>query len=454
MPTLNDIVNISTVTPSSPLQAGDFKTACIFTSDTPDDPSFDFYRQYTGEQLVSVGEDFGTSSNTYLAFQSLTQYDDKPSKVLICARESASAVTKTITFDKDLTANCRINGTVNGVAIAEVIFDTDQETTMDNFSVALEDVIGIASATPSSTPFRVMTVVGTVEFPLEISFTVTGISNPPIVTIATTTAGRTITDDILDMQDRDSNWYVGLIVQKGDGIITGASRTLQALGKDFIFASSSSDIANKTAGNILLKLQGQSNKGLNLWSAVDTEFADFSFVGALYSTDPYTTSAIYKTLLGVTPSSYNPDDDSYLSTTQEANILSSGGNVYRTIAGASNTWKGRRIDGTRWSDRRDIDYLKNAVQIDVYSYFRSKTKVLFTNPFLQTIGSIIKSRALKAEENDLGGLFVKGSVRVVVPAREDFSANDIANGIASGFKLYGTLAGTLDQIEIDFIFSY
>lgn len=43
MPDINTIVNINVSNPATALQEGDFSTACIFTTETPDDPSFDFF---------------------------------------------------------------------------------------------------------------------------------------------------------------------------------------------------------------------------------------------------------------------------------------------------------------------------------------------------------------------------------------------------------------------------
>jgi len=302
MPTLNEIIKVNLSSPTATLAESDFSTASIFTTNTPADPSFSFWRKYTGEQLTSVAEDFGTGSDTYKAVSAMLAQPNKPANFVIVKRASAVAQVKTITFDKDLTANCRITGTVNGVAIAQVDFDTDQETTMDAFALALEDILGIASAVPSSTPFRVITVTSDVEYGVDVSISVTGITNPPVATIATTTAGRTIVDDILELETKPVGWFVGLTVQKSDGILLGLARTTQSLDKDFVYQESSTDIANNVSGNIQAVIKGQSLSTFSLWHGIDSEFADFAFVGALYTTTPYVANAPYTTLVGVTAS--------------------------------------------------------------------------------------------------------------------------------------------------------
>lgn len=455
MPTLNEIVKVNLSSPQPTLAEGDFSTPAIFTTDTPDDPSFSFWRKYTGEQLASVAEDFGTGSNTYKAVSAMLSQDNKPANFVIVKRAAAVAQVKTITFDKDLTANCRITGTVNGVAIAQVDFDTDQETTMDNFALALEDITGIASAVPSSTPFRVMTVTSTVEYGLDMSFTVTGISNPPVATIATTTAGRTIVDDILELQTKPVGWFVGLTVQKLDAILLGLARTTQAIDKDFVYQESSSDITGNVAGNIQGVIKGQSLSTFSLWHGIDTEYADFAFVGQLYTTTPYVANAPYRTLIGVTPSPTDATATGYLTQAQESTLINDlRMNVYRDIVGASNVYPGIRSDGTWWNERRDLMYLKNQIQIDIYSYFRSKPKVTFSDATLTAIGTIIQKHADKAVvKNDIGLFDPTVGVRVVSPQRTDFTANQISSGKATGYKLYGTLAGSLINIELDIITS-
>lgn len=451
MPDINTIVNINVSSPATALQEGDFSTACIFTTETPDDPSFDFYRQYSGTTGASdIAVDFGSSSNTYLAVSQMLSQTNKPSKLYVVKRDTASAQTKTITFDKDLTANCRINGTINGIAIDEIVFDTDMQTTMGLFELALEAVDGVATATLSSTPYRVMTVVSEADYKLDMSFTVTGVSNPAVATIATTTAGRAIDDDILEMVDNQNGWFVGLTVQKNDGILLLAARTLQTLGKDFVFQTSSADVANAVSGNIVKKLKAQSNKAFALWHGIDSEYADFAFVGNLYSDAPYVSDAIYKTLIGVTASP--KVGTGALTSTQESNLLADNCNFYRQVNTRSVTYFGVRLDGSNWSEQRDIAYLKDQVQLNVFDFLSGSKKKLFIDPDLIAIGGIIKNRALDGvvDANNIG-FIVPNTVIIEIPTRTSFTAIQRASGSATGFNLKFTLAKTLKTVGINFI---
>lgn len=246
------------------------------------------------------------------------------------------------------------------------------QTTMGLFELALEAIDGVATATLSSTPYRVMTVVSEADYKLDMSFTVTGITNPPVATIATTTAGRAIDDDILEMVDNANGWFVGLTVQKNDGILLLAARTLQTLGKDFVFQTSSADVANAVSGNIVKKLKAQNNKAFAIWHGINAEYADFAFVGNLYSDAPYVSDAIYKTLVGVTASP--KVGTGALTSTQESNLLADNCNFYRQVNTRSVTYFGVRLDGSNWSEQRDIAYLKDQVQLNVFDFLSGSKK--------------------------------------------------------------------------------
>jgi hypothetical protein len=451
MTTLTDIVNVTAQTPAGALTTGDFSTPAIFTTDVPADPSFtDIFREYTGEDIVAVGTDFGTSSDTYKACQSLLAQPNKPAKFLIVNRETAAAQTKTITFSADLTANCKINGTVNGTAIDEIAFDTDQQTTAGLLKLALEGIDGVASVTVDSTPYRVLTVVAEAEYNLDISLTVTGIANPPTVAIATTVAGRNIVDDLNDLLLVNNAWYVALTVQKTDGIIDSLSRAIQSLGnKDFVYSNGSSDVAGAVANNIQARISSRNLSTFYLWQGIATEYADFAFVGKMYTYDPYVAQAAHKTLVGVTASPYS--GTGALTTTQETNVKNQKGNVYRDVAGASIVFTGIRSDGTFWDQKRDLDYFKNQLQINVFRLFIDNPKITFTDKGLNKVGAEILATALGAVVDPITeiGLFVPGSVTVTIPSRADFTANERASRVATKFRLDATLAGSLIAVSID-----
>ena len=63
----------------------------------------------------------------------------------------------TITFNADLVTSNVVNGSINGVAIAAVTFDTDHATTMAALAAAIEALPSVASASVSSA--RVITVL-------------------------------------------------------------------------------------------------------------------------------------------------------------------------------------------------------------------------------------------------------------------------------------------------------
>lgn len=91
----------------------------------------------------------------------------------------------TATFSADLVASNKINGQVNGQAIAEVTFDTDHLTTMGLIAAAIEQIDGVASATVGGTNNRTITVLAEDGASIALSgFAVTAGASQATVTLS------------------------------------------------------------------------------------------------------------------------------------------------------------------------------------------------------------------------------------------------------------------------------
>lgn len=91
----------------------------------------------------------------------------------------------TVTWDGDFVASNAINGSINGVAITEVDFDSDQSTTIAAVAAAIEALDSVTTATVTDT--REITVTGAVDavdISTNATFTVTGGASQADETVA------------------------------------------------------------------------------------------------------------------------------------------------------------------------------------------------------------------------------------------------------------------------------
>lgn len=453
---LNDVVKVTSTSAQPALQGGNFKTGSIFTDDTPLDPSLTHFRKYSGDGAKdAVGIDFGVESDTYKAVNTFLSQEVKPESFYIVLRETPVQVEGTLTFDKALTANCTIKCIINGIAVTDVPFTTDQETTMDNFATALGLHPSVDTAVPSLTPFLVMTIVAKEDHNLEMQCTVVGIEDPPIATDAITTTGKTIVSDLARFLLYKKDWFFALIVNKNIGNILGMTKNIVSVNRDFIYQTSDVNVANNVDKNVQRIIKDMSLPTMAFWHGIDDQYLDFGFAGLMYSYDPYVADAPFKTIVGV---EVTPDVGTGSLTYQQVDNLTNfdtgiNCNIYTEIGGVGNIFVGVRSNGIWFKEYRDIKYLVNEIQLEIFAYFRRNLVTFLSEQTLIEIQNICSNIGTNREISNNIGLFTPGTVRVIKPNFSDISTQDRANGIAKGYKMYGELAGSLVKVEIQLITS-
>jgi hypothetical protein len=164
-------------------------TQAIESSDDTDYPA------YKDEATVNV---LKNGSVYMVAEDAMTAISD------VYVRTTAVSQTQTLVFNADLVTGNKVNGLVDGTAISEVPFDTDNATTLTNLAQAIENAsTKVLSATSDGT--HTITVVSRLDYDFVLSsFLVTSGASQASATITETVEPRLTSDLGKIRSDSDS----------------------------------------------------------------------------------------------------------------------------------------------------------------------------------------------------------------------------------------------------------
>ena len=441
MPTIDQLVQLSISTSPTGFSVGAFNIPLFITPDTPVDtinfvaPS---YREYTS--LTAVTADFGSGSNTYKAVSAMMSQQNTPPKWYIYARSANVAQVKTLTISDVVTTGAKINGKVNGLSIVEVPFNTDHATTLADLDAQITLMKGVSSVTVSS---NILTVTGNSGVELELSdFAVTLMADPPEFTVATTTAGYNSVDALNDMLLYKTDFRGVYHVSSSGNLDTfdSIARHTQANGRLFYCNTSDADVANNVAKNLFANWKAKGlSRTIPLWHHTSSEFSGAAMMGKLITSRPGRFQASWKSLTGISASSKTD-----LSVTQEGNVLGNNGNVYREIDNNVNIlWHGTMANGQPWELINNTDYALVLFKTFALNVFVNNDVLPFTK---EGIGLMQKALMDAWDElENVHQILVIGKTKFLrVPQREDFTSNQRATKVLSGFEIYAEFQGSYD----------
>lgn len=450
MPTPSSVAQFTVTDATRIFTENDISTILFITSNVPLD-TINFvtgdYREYTS--LTDVGVDFGTGSDIYAQVRSALSQQRKPSRWYIYVREANVAQVKTLTFTgTTLASGAKINGKINGLSIAEVPFDTDEAGTLADLDTAISNMIGVASVTVSG---RVLTITAIAGYNLDISnFVVTGIANPPTASVATTTAGYTISDAINDFLVVKEDWYGLCITSTSLGTHDTAAREIEGLGSGLFFCNlSDADILANTANNFLAQQKARlMSRTAVVVHHIDSEYAGAALAAKALTYLPGEATLAWKDLISVTVS---PKTE--ISTTEETNVLNNNGNVYKNIGNLPALWEGKCTDGGYIDNKINSDFLLGQLRAAVINAFANNSKISFTDAGLMLLGDKLKEVTDRAE-NPNRPILVKGKTFITVPKRADYTTIERGTRMANKFKISCEFAGAIHRFAAEISFSF
>lgn len=439
---MTQIVEVVITRQTKPITEKSFGIPMLFTTDTPLDTSFTVStsRSYEGSEdgLISVADDFGSSSETYKAAQALLSQDNKVSEFRIFVRSAVVQQIKTVAFSGPVITGQTIKGTVNGIALTDTPFDTDSATTLGNLRTKLAAVEGVSSAILTSNSIAVTAVA---EW--DLSLTSFSIVNPGSVTVTinNTTAGHTQGDDVATAIAEGKDWYEMNSTSPNKGAVIASAKAIEGFLRMALFLTSDSDCKTTVTTDVMSKLKAASfNRTAILWHQDTSEHADSAWSGRCLPIKPGKGITAFKTLNGITAT-----PASALSSSEKSNILAKNGNVYTEVMGKNITDAGRAASGDFRDIIRDIDYMHSQITLRVFNFITSNEKVAFTDEGIQSVVSIVKTALNDMYDQGI----IKDDYVVTSKSAASIPVNSRANRVLPDLNFAANLQGAIQSTQIN-----
>lgn len=428
MAEISDIFQINITQQSQALATPSFGTALIVGA-TP--MWAERVRTYTSADAVA--EDLGAGSDEYKAAVAHFSQQPRPSALKIGRRSSVVAKVMTVTLDADLVASNTFTLTVNGEPIS-VLYDTDHATTMGLIALAIEDVDGIASATVGGTGNRTITVTATTGRQMSITGgEITGGATQADVTVAETTPGNTIVDDLAAIVSEDNDWYQLILTSRTEADQLEAAAWIEPRLKIFGASADTAGIKASTQTDVLAKLKAQGyNRTWFLFHQTPASYAESAWAGRMLPTTPGAATWAFKTLDGIAATT--------LTATERANILAKNGNTYETVAAKNITFEGKMVSGRYIDQTIFVDWLQSDMAVRVFRLLTDNDKVPFTDAGAALVESAVRAALFAGV--DAGGID-PASITVTVPRVASVSTNDRAKRRLPGVTFSARLTGAI-----------
>jgi hypothetical protein len=200
-----------------------------------------------------------------------------------------------------------------------------------------------------------------------------------------------------------------------------------------VLTSSTTDIAST------LQTAAYSRTGL-IWHRFigGSERADAAWNSVQLAADPGSATPAFKSLAGI-----SADD---LRTNEVANIQAKNASWYAAKHGENITFEGKAASGRFLDVTRFIDWLKETIQVDVFTLLVNNPKIAFSQNGLNSLGLAIEGAIVKGGK--AGGVDLDQPYAVVTPKIADVPQSDKATRRANGFTFRCILAGALHGITV------
>lgn len=354
--------NISTLTKPS------YNIAALFSSDTPL-TGFTTNKTKLYTDIESIKKDFGNESTTAKIANAYFAQNPKGRSLRIVKRGSAVATVKTITYNIDFTNGVKINGIVNGVALEETTFNTNQSTTINAVATKIAGIVGVASATASG---KVITVTGSSGASLSLdSFEVSGVTPQVTATIETTTAGYNLSNDLSEAMIENNDFYVCLVTTTTiNDIMTGAA-AIEALPKIGVFITTdvkTYDALETSDPMYQTKIRGY-NRSAVIFHTAPAEGLAAAITSRNIGVDAGIGMWAAKTVNGVSVSSLDKN--------QIKNIRNKNGNCYIMLGSSGGFYEGTMASGLSIELIRDTDYSNSEITIGIFDLIKQAEKISY-----------------------------------------------------------------------------
>lgn len=435
MPELDDIISVEITKESKAVQQAGFGVPLILG---PNAAFLSLLRTYTS--LNAVAEDFLLTDEEFLAAQAIFAQPIKVDKIKIGKQGAKVAKVMVLEFNIDFVALNNIAYKIDGVDETDVVFDTDQATTMAALAAAIQAHANIATAVVSDT--REITITAqTPGTPFTISdVLVTLGATQPVATISTTTPNYGLVDDLVGIIAEDDDWYGLIITSRDPAEVEAVADFIETQKKIFFTCSNDADIldANITTDIASVLSVKSYDRTAVIYNAAPEDFADAAWMGKGFPIDPGGLTFALKTLTGITPDK--------LTDTQKEAALGKNCNVYVERGGVGITLEGQVASGEFIDIIRDVDWLQSRIQEEIFFQLVNQNKIPYTDAGVALIESVL--RAVLRNAQDANVLSNDPDFIISVPKVIDISDIDKANRHLPDVFFEATLASAIHKVTI------
>lgn len=253
------------------------------------------------------------------------------------------------------------------------------------------------------------------------------------------TAG-TVADDLAAIKLVDDDWYALVLASKVEADVDSAAQYIESENKIFITSSNDVDIYDSgSTTDIAAKYNAAGyERTAVLFSASDTQYPEAAWLGLQLTTDPGSSTWMFKTLSGITVDT--------LTATQSNNIRNKEANTYESISGVSITREGTMANGEYIDIIRGIDWIQARMSERIYSRFVNLPKIPFTDGGIAIIEGEIRAQLQQGVDNGL--LTDNPQYTVTVPLASEVDTTEKANRLLTNVNFQATLAGAIHKVII------
>ena len=386
------------------------------------------YKEYGS--LSEVAVDFQTASNEYKFATAAFGQDISVEKIAI-GRQDATLTTITPTVQNSATYTVKINDVTYTYASDSTATAAEIVTGLTGFINA--DSTCPVTASGSSTLILTQKVAGTAY---------TCLLSDNLVPVYTTVESLTAALNAVQLESNDFYGVTCYSHVKADVLEVAAwVESNYKLGGT---SSNDVNIINTTAASdtstvaYALKAAGYKRTFL-LYSADAAKYPEAAWMGGEFARDAGEATWMFKQLNGITVDN--------LTASQRSNALAKNCNIYVPRSGVNMTENGK-TSGGKWIDVvRDEDWLKNEVQVEVYSAFINSPKIAQTDKDSAIIEARLRGVISRAVDNKV--LADDPAPTIFIPKVKNISANNKANRYLPDIKITGRLAGAWHETDIE-----
>lgn len=258
--------------------------------------------------------------------------------------------------------------------------------------------------------------------------------------------GITLGTDLAAMTLEDADWY-GLIVADGQSQaqIESAAAFVETNKKFYIAHSFDTNVTQDTTLDVASQLQLSAffrSKVIYMRQAAGT-FPDAAWMGSVFPRDPGSVTWEFQELTGVVVDTLDPGS---LNADIITELRAKNVSYYLNVRGFRVTLHSKTAAGEFMDVVRFIDFLTDAIGVDVFAFLLSLPKTPFTTIGIAGVGGAVKAVGRRGQR--IGGLSLDQDLTVVTPDLADLDPADVANRILKDVTFNWILAGAIHAAEI------